>query len=87
MAELSDALGVSGDAWYAKYVKVKKAINDLLWDESKGWYVNYKDGDFVEDNLSIDTVPMVLFGLCEGDRAKSVLANMERYLESDKNKE
>ena len=87
MAELSDALGVSGDAWYAKYVKVKKAINDLLWDESKGWYVNYKDSGFVEDNLSIDTVPMVLFGLCEGDRAKSVLANMERYLESDKNKE
>ena len=26
----------------------------LLWDEDKGWYVNYKDGDFTEDNLSID---------------------------------
>lgn len=87
MAELSDTVGVSGDEWYGKYLKVKKAINELLWDESKGWFVNYKDDNFVEDNLSIDTVPVILFGLCDDARAKSVLANMEKYLESDKNKE
>ena len=34
---------------------------------SKGWYVNYKSDKFVEDNLSIDTVVMVLFGLAGED--------------------
>lgn len=88
MAELCDAAATGGgDAYYSRYLKVKKAINDLLWDEEKGWFVNYKDEGFVEDNLSIDTVPVILFGLCSRERAVSVLSAMEKYLESDKNKE
>ena len=70
-----------------KYDKVVKSINDLLWDEEKGWYVNYKSDKFVEDNLSIDTVVMVLFGLASEERADRMLKNMERLLESKNNKE
>ena len=69
------------------YEKVVKSINDLLWDEEKGWYVNYKSDKFVEDNLSIDTVVTVLFGIADDNRAKRVLENMERLLESKNNKE
>ncbi len=70
-----------------KYDKVVKAINDLLWDEEKGWYVNYKSDKFVEDNLSIDTVAMVLFGLASEDRADRMLKSMQQLLESKNNKE
>ncbi|MCI9290853.1 MAG: hypothetical protein HFE32_03555, partial [Clostridia bacterium] len=63
------------------------AINDILWDEEKGWYVNYKSDKFTEDNLSIDTVVMVLFGLASEERADRMLKNMQDLLESKNNKE
>ena len=87
MSELCDACGLDGNGYYAKYVKVKKAINDLLWDEEKGYYVNYKSKEFTEDNLSIDTVVAVLFGIADEARSKSILKNMEKMLESKNNKE
>ncbi|MBD5086322.1 MAG: hypothetical protein HDT32_03060 [Clostridiales bacterium] len=74
-------------AYADKYEKVVKSINDLLWDEEKGWFVNYKSDNFVEDNLSIDTVVMVLFGLTDEQRAKRMLDNMQALLESKNNKE
>ncbi len=70
-----------------KFAKVKDAINTILWDTERGYYVNYKSGDYVEDNLSVDTVVTVLFGIASEERAKSVLGNMERYLESRNNHE
>ncbi|MDE6189119.1 MAG: hypothetical protein K2G37_02375, partial [Clostridia bacterium] len=70
-----------------KYEKVVKSINDLLWDEEKGWYVNYKSEDFVEDNLSIDTVVTVLFGIASEERAQRILENMQSLLESKNNTE
>ena len=74
-------------AYAARAKKVKDAINDLLFDEEKGYYVNYKTADFTEDNLSVDTVFTVLFGIAEGERAKRVLDNMEALLETQNNRE
>ncbi len=73
-------------SYEAKYKTVKKAINDLLFDEKKGYYVNFKTREFTEDNLSIDTVFTVLFDLAPEARARSVLAAMERILESKSNR-
>ncbi|MDE7192272.1 MAG: hypothetical protein K2O35_07385 [Clostridia bacterium] len=70
-----------------KYDKVVKAINDLLWDEEKGWFVNYCSDEFVEDNLSIDTVVIALFGLTSEERTDRMLMNMQDLLESKNNKE
>ena len=70
-----------------KYDKVVKAINDLLWDEEKGWFVNYCSDKFVEDNLSIDTVVIALFGLTSEERIDRMLKNMQELLESKNNKE
>lgn len=69
------------------YEKVKKSINDILWDEKKGYFVNYKDGDIVEDNLSIDTMVVVLYRIADEERSISILKNMEEMLESKNNKE
>lgn len=70
-----------------KFEKVKNAINNMLWDSEKGYFVNYKSENYTEDNLSIDTVLMVLFGLCDDERARSVLSKMESMLESKNNHE
>jgi glycogen debranching enzyme len=75
------------ESYKNKYEKVKKAINDILFDEKKGYFVNYKDGDFVEDNLSIDTVTVALFGLSTEERIERTLKNMEKILESKNNSE
>jgi hypothetical protein len=75
------------ESYKNKYEKVKKAINDLLFDEKRGYFVNYKDGDFVEDNLSIDTVTIALFGLSTKERIERTLKNMEQILESKNNSE
>ena len=67
--------------------RVKKAINDLLWDESKGYYVNYQAKDRTEDNLSLDTIFLLLFGVADEARANRVLDNAERLLETANNAE
>jgi hypothetical protein len=69
------------------FLSSKAAINDTLWDEEKGYYVNYIDGDFVEDNLSLDTVVTVLFDIAGESRARRVLEAMEKTLETRNNKE
>lgn len=70
-----------------KYNGVVKAINEILWDEEKGWFVNYKSDEFVEDNLSIDTVVIALYNLTDETRARRMLENMQSLLESKNNKE
>ena len=67
--------------------KVKNAINELLWDTKLGYYVNYKDEMFTEDNLSIDTVICVLFGIADREKSLSMLSKMELLLESKNNLE
>ena len=83
-AEGNQTLGAS---YESEYKRVYAAINKLLWDGEKGYFVNYKDGEAVEDNLSIDTVLIALFDLTGEDRKLSMLKNMERLLESRNNPE
>lgn len=71
--------------YYEKYLSVKKAINCLLWNEEKGYYNNFIDGDFVEDNLSVDTVISVLFGIADKSRSARLLKNMQKILETRNN--
>ncbi len=66
----------------ARFERVKQAINDILWDDLLGYYVNYKNEHFTEANLSIDTVPMLLFGIAEGERAERMLDACQILLES-----
>lgn len=73
--------------YYARAEKVKNAINNMLWEPKLGYYVNYKDENFVEDNLSIDTVVCVLFGIADKEKSLSMLSKMEALLESKNNRE
>ena len=67
------------------YQQTKNAINTLLWDNEKGYYVNYRDGDFVEDNLSVDTILAVLFGISDDAATARLLDNVSALLETRNN--
>ena len=83
--KLCRACGVDGDIYKRQAEKVKNSINEILWDEQKGYYVNYVDGDFVEDNLSVDTVLVYLFGISDEARSNRMLEAMENLLETRNN--
>ena len=89
---LSELFSVSGDNTKAeKYTEifetVKNAINGLLWDDKLGYYVNYRENDHIEKNLSVDTCFAALFGIADDTRARRMLENMESILETRNNKE
>lgn len=71
------------EEYKVKAEDVKEAINTLLWDEDKGYYVNYKTKDFTEDNLSVDSILLILFDIANEERSVSILDNMEKLLETD----
>lgn len=81
----SDNNQQESQVYFNEFTNVKKTINEELWDEQKGYYVNFKNEDYVEDNLSIDTVWAVIFGIADSDRAKRLLENMENILETKNN--
>lgn len=84
-AILERVSGMDGGLYYHAAERIKEAINQHLWMDEKGYYSNYRSENYLEDNLSIDTVLTVWFGIAEADRAKSVLKNMEKMLESRNN--
>lgn len=69
----------------AQYNRVKDAINTVLWNEELGYYVNFVNEDYIETNLSIDTVIAVIFGIADDSRAEKLLDSCERLLESRNN--
>ena len=69
------------------FLRTKNAINALLWDDEKGYYINYRDGDFVEDNLSVDTILAVLFGISDKKQTERLLDNFSAILETKNNRD
>lgn len=87
LSKLFDMTDNTSKACYCadKYEQTQKAINDILWDEAKGYYVNFKNRDYTEDNLSIDTVFAAIWNIADHDRAVRMLQNMESMLECKNN--
>lgn len=72
---------LGGDNIYLKEAEVvKDAINNILWSEDLGYYVNYIDGDYTEANLSIDTILAVLFEIVPTDKKERFIDNLENKL-------
>ncbi len=75
------------ERYETEFQRVKDAINTILWNEELGYYVNFKATDYIETNLSIDTVFAVIFRIASHDRAKRMLEKMEAMLETRNNRE
>ena len=78
MADLADVVGDShGDSWRALAEKVKDSINTRLWSEEKKAYLETYNPHYIpEDGNAL----CVLFGIAEGERAKTVLKTLEERL-------
>ncbi len=85
MGQLCRACGEDGKKYVLAAEQVKTSMNKILWDDEKGYYVNYVDGDFIEANLSVDTVLVALFGIADEERSNRMLDAMERMLETKNN--
>lgn len=87
LSELYRILGDSSKAeeYLCRFKTVKQAINDILWDDALGYYVNFKEKEYTEKNLSIDTCFAALFGIADDEKAVRMLKNMERFLETRNN--
>ncbi len=86
MGKLLRRMGNHQSAFYLqKGMVIAQAIESNLWLEDKGWYANYRSPDHPEDNLSIDTVLLIWFGIARPDRARRMLVNMESLLETRNN--
>ncbi len=77
MAELGEAVGEDAEyvsEWRAMAEDVKKAVNELMWDEKLGAYLD----SLFPDNLSQDGNALaVLYGLADEDRAKTIMASIK----------
>ena len=87
ISELLRACGKTKEA--EKYsdmrAKALASLNEILWDDGKGYFVNYRDGDFTEDNFSVDTLTAVIFGVCGKEQSARLLQAAEKYLDTRKN--
>ena len=87
---LSRIAGTRDKSLAGKYLELsertKNSIDRLLWDDEKGYYINYRDGDFIEDNLSVDTILAVLFRLADHDKTERILDNVSKLLETRNNR-
>lgn len=72
-------------AYAAALEKAQDGIERLLWLPDSGWYADYRSDTFLERHLAIDTVLLAWFDLVPPARAKSMLTQMERWLESRSN--
>ncbi len=67
----------------------QRAINQRLWDEGKGYYVDYIRSyqGFVERHAAIDTVVTTLYGLASENQSHRHLDYLARMLETRHNEE
>ncbi len=72
--------------YHEMFLRTKNAINELLWDDEKGYYINYRKGDLLEDNLSADTIFAVLFGISDREKTGRLLDSISALLETRNNK-
>ncbi len=89
ISRLYGLLGKTDEAqrYASAFQRVREAINAILWDEQRGYYVNFKAPDYTETNLSIDTVFAVIFHVAPPARAARMMKQMEALLETKNNRE
>jgi len=69
----------------ARAETVCTSINDILWDEELGQYINYADDKHQEKNLSLDTVTALLWGLVPPGREDRFIETLALQLETRSN--
>ncbi|MGE0033897.1 MAG: hypothetical protein AB7S45_08520, partial [Pseudothermotoga sp.] len=56
-----------GEFWESRYLSTRKKFNELLFDQRKGYFVDFI-GSYVEDHLALDTVVSIIFDVADEDK-------------------
>jgi glycogen debranching enzyme len=71
--------------WQQQARGLASAFNAQMWDESKGYYVDYRRDGFCEDHLALDTLVALRYDLVPPERRDRVLDAASRLLQSRHN--
>jgi glycogen debranching enzyme len=88
-AEIARARGEASFAhvFTERAERVKHGINQKLWDDARGYYVDYCRDNFVEHHLTTDSLLTLLYGIADETRARRVLNAAQWMLQSRYNHE
>ena len=75
------------ETWTTQAHFARDAANKFLWDESRGYYIDYARDDFVEDHLTADSLLTILYGLADETQTQKILSAAHRLLQSHHNAE
>ena len=62
-----------------------RAMCRQLWDSTQGYFVNYHRPGFTEDNLSLDSLVTLYYGLTDEEQTQSILKAAQSFLISRNN--
>jgi hypothetical protein len=63
--------------------RARDALNEKLWDEGTGHFINYARPGFVEGNFSIDSLVALRYGLVDEDKVERLLLAARRLQTRD----
>ena len=72
-------------AYRQRAERVRRGMNEKLWDDARGYYVDYRYNDFTETHLTADSLLAVLYNIADETRARRVLDAAQRLLQSRHN--
>lgn len=79
--------GGVAETYLRKADQALAAMQRELWDEKRGYFVNYKRPDFTEANLSVDTLVTLYFHLLDEPQTQRILDAANHWLRAKNNQE
>ena len=81
LARMSEILGTGeAERWLAEAEKTRKAMDQILWDESRGWYgVLHEDGS-LDTRVGVDGLFPLAYGLVDADKASAAKDSFRRLI-------
>lgn len=85
VARLTEARGKAEAActYSRRAERARAALDRELWDEKRGYFVNYRRAGFVEGNCSLDTLVALRYGLVDEDKVERLLGAASRLITSE----
>lgn len=85
-AQLGDGRGgTRAGKWRTAAGRLQRAAYDRLWDDARGYFVDYRRPGFTEDHLALDSLIAIRVGLASAEQATRMLEAARRLLQSRNN--
>lgn len=77
MSKMANELGMKTEQYDSAYEKIKKSINEILWDEETGFYYDYDtEKERLHKVKSVASFLPLFAGVCDEDKAKKLVTHL-----------